>query len=1378
MAQYGKKTISFDVIANVQKEDLNGLESQLEKISGLTKNALNIKINTSSLKNIETAITKLEKFSTVIDGFNKRNKSTSFGIPISDELQSQYDKLLRNQYVQSADYEKYIQNEKDYVLKQLESAYKEFNVDHQNPQKIFNLESIAGYAETILDPKELKKNVGDLKQSVNGIIKEVASIYDYDDSNLDKSVNKQMRQRSKNYKAGIEQYQKAIAEANASVKKFQTDNNIDDIFDYSIFGNTDREFGIKLKINNIKQIKEQIDSALKNISFTPEANVSSLTEKISNAVSESQKKTNDTISKNTISNDVLDLTKAAQMVSRSPGAINTEAFTLFAEEVNKRTYESITKSLTSGKGAIAKNTVIKKNISDLFKDAGVGLDAKSLSGLAKSISSIFPEDYTNEINNLRASLEKAKKSQESYKLNSNLAGSEKTDAQTSIQVNVNTVPDISSIKADIQALDAIPVNIKLKTTPQIKTLKSQLEALDNQNINVKLNYSSEMKKLKAGIESLGKNVKPIDISNSVSELQKNLNNIDFPVEKFQNALKSIKDGTKIKVEVDTKYIQQQINNAFKGSEALKSSVSNMVSKQLDKMAQEAQKKQEKQAEQERKRQEQELKKQQELIKQQEASKKEETKKTQKDTSKSKEDSTVKQTEENIQVLKKYNEELNKLRNAAAQDNSKNILTDSFKSTKDGLYQFSELVVDSENNVQKLVHTVSSIDDVLTDSGKFSDSKLEDSLLKETDISQVSKNSELYKNLLKQRNDLFSGSKNNTSVKQTEENVQAVQKYNEELTKLRNAVAQDSSKNILTDTFKSTKDGLYQFSELVIDSEKNVQKLVHTVSSVDDVLTKSGNFSKSKLESSVLSEKDILQVAQNNNLYRSLVEEKVLSMSSKTKGFTLDESTVKTSKDGIVSFIGDLERADGVIQKVKFSAKDFFQTVSDRTYVNNGGFSKKFFGEFSDYYKTDEIQKQMKDIQTLKKNLDVLNKQTDTDTNSNVASQIKTLSADLNNANENLRKSLTKLKVTSEEQDRIISSLMSSTEEYKEPARSINDRAEKLRKINKIDLNDFINTDITVNKDSTFNPYEKLKDAINKFKTIDTELNEGKYTDKDSFNSLMGQYDEYLSVIKELNVEKNKINNDFGKNTGSMLEGIDINESDLKSKSDALQNYYKELGYTVEKISQVGNEQNKFKVSLIDGNQIRTDLVTLEQLSQGVEKTTTTIRANQGEWNKVQSSGEKWLSGLKSKMSNLTQYVTGIEVVMRIWTEIQEGFSFVKDLNSLMTTIYQTSDITSQGLDDLSQGAIDKAKELGTNVEQVSGAIEVYAAYGETVDSLLNKSSPTTMLAKASGDDVKTASDQIQGVKNSPDILKNIIKNISNCRKTLRAFHYNIRETSI
>ena len=75
------------------------------------------------------------------------------------------------------------------------------------------------------------------------------------------------------------------------------------------------------------------------------------------------------------------------------------------------------------------------------------------------------------------------------------------------------------------------------------------------------------------------------------------------------------------------------------------------------------------------------------------------------------------------------------------------------------------------------------------------------------------------------------------------------------------------------------------------------------------------------------------------------------------------------------------------------------------------------------------------------------------------------------------------------------------------------------------------------------------------------------------------------------------------------------------------------------------------------------------------------------------------------------------------------------------------DVSSKDLKTLGASSIETAQALGTNAQNVLDAVSIYANANETAESILTKATPTVMLANASGADISTVSDQVQGVVN-------------------------------
>lgn len=263
-----------------------------------------------------------------------------------------------------------------------------------------------------------------------------------------------------------------------------------------------------------------------------------------------------------------------------------------------------------------------------------------------------------------------------------------------------------------------------------------------------------------------------------------------------------------------------------------------------------------------------------------------------------------------------------------------------------------------------------------------------------------------------------------------------------------------------------------------------------------------------------------------------------------------------------------------------------------------------------------------------------------------------------------------------------------------------------------------------------------------------KISDGNFSSKAEADQLINSLNNQISKMKELSNVNNLIENKKGSYLGDLILGdkslSDLTASDIKDKvNEVLKKSFGD-GAIFEN-SRYFPDRNKITTDVIQEGTVTKVTASLREYTDALGNAQVQVRALTGEEKEYQTAGQKWISGLKSKINSLTQYITGLELVMRGWQEVKEGFNFVKELDSTLTTIYQTMDITKQGLAELGTGAIQMGKDLGTAGNQVMDSVDIYAAYGETVDSILSKASPTVMLANAAQGDVRTASEQIQAV---------------------------------
>ena len=158
-------------------------------------------------------------------------------------------------------------------------------------------------------------------------------------------------------------------------------------------------------------------------------------------------------------------------------------------------------------------------------------------------------------------------------------------------------------------------------------------------------------------------------------------------------------------------------------------------------------------------------------------------------------------------------------------------------------------------------------------------------------------------------------------------------------------------------------------------------------------------------------------------------------------------------------------------------------------------------------------------------------------------------------------------------------------------------------------------------------------------------------------------------------------------------------------------------------------------------------------------------------NAAAQAGKLGLSGfdkLKQGMQKFSYWTSSTFMVMKAVQEIREAVSFAKEMDSALTNINYTMDVTKSQLTDIGNSSIQMAKDLKTSTSDVLSAVKTYANATETADSILNKAKPTIMMSNVSGMDTEQTVDILQGTMEQFDLTEEQLMHISDVMQTVSA----------
>lgn len=243
-----------------------------------------------------------------------------------------------------------------------------------------------------------------------------------------------------------------------------------------------------------------------------------------------------------------------------------------------------------------------------------------------------------------------------------------------------------------------------------------------------------------------------------------------------------------------------------------------------------------------------------------------------------------------------------------------------------------------------------------------------------------------------------------------------------------------------------------------------------------------------------------------------------------------------------------------------------------------------------------------------------------------------------------------------------------------------------------------------------------------------------------------QVGEFAAAIKKLGIELSDVllnkRYNIRQGKGTVLDNILFSDptNDFETYKREVLDYASSLGTIIDKTISTDNLGNvSVQVRDING-QIQRLKFEWDDLNNTVKMTQITSGA-------AMSGVQQFVSSFKDIFNTFKKYFSGDRLINKAWEHTKKGFEFVRSLDASLTTMSMTMDTTDSAMERMGRSSIDMAKKLGSTVDSVTSVGEIYANMNESVESILAKGEPTVALSNATGLDVSTAADIVQGVVN-------------------------------
>ena len=160
-----------------------------------------------------------------------------------------------------------------------------------------------------------------------------------------------------------------------------------------------------------------------------------------------------------------------------------------------------------------------------------------------------------------------------------------------------------------------------------------------------------------------------------------------------------------------------------------------------------------------------------------------------------------------------------------------------------------------------------------------------------------------------------------------------------------------------------------------------------------------------------------------------------------------------------------------------------------------------------------------------------------------------------------------------------------------------------------------------------------------------------------------------------------------------------------------------------------------------------------ELKGRIDEETQAWRANL----QTKSNVNNFLKGFSSSFvglaKNLTMFMSVGRLAMKVRQEFSNGLNTFKEYDKTLTQISYTMNLTKSELSDLGQSAINMAKDLSMSLSNAEAVFQIYANMNTTAEEIQKTAKPTVILSNLSGVDASKAADEVQGILQQFNMLK-------------------------
>lgn len=232
---------------------------------------------------------------------------------------------------------------------------------------------------------------------------------------------------------------------------------------------------------------------------------------------------------------------------------------------------------------------------------------------------------------------------------------------------------------------------------------------------------------------------------------------------------------------------------------------------------------------------------------------------------------------------------------------------------------------------------------------------------------------------------------------------------------------------------------------------------------------------------------------------------------------------------------------------------------------------------------------------------------------------------------------------------------------------------------------------------------------------------------------------------------------------------DINKQTYTAKVNADTSQAQKAVSDLARLSQQKTMQtwanNNSKAMKIWGGQVNNIITQMGSLDKDMSKASfqnyvKQFRTIQNEAIRTGNIGKTFGDKMKTAWEKFGGWSLATRSLMLVWREFTKGINLVKELDSALTNINYTMNVSKSQLADIGKSSVEMAKDLKTSTKNVLEAVTLYANAKESADSILKKSETAIMLSNVTGMTGSQSAKMLQSIMNQFDLTQDDLTYIS------------------